>query len=131
MQRKKALIVDDDDLMRSMLQQMMAMADIDSVEAENGRAALAAFENERFDIVITDILMPDTEGLETITRMTQLRPDVPIIAISGGAKINPESYLDMAREFGACHVFKKPFDRGSFMAAVTGCLEKNRGGPVQ
>ena len=62
------------------------------------------------DLVITDLIMPEQEGLETITSLKKEYPGIKIIAISGGGRIGPEAYLPAAQELGADRVFSKPFD---------------------
>ena len=76
------------------------------------------FRKEPVDMVITDIIMPDKEGLEIILEMKKTHPDLKIIAISGGGRISPESYLECARHFGASRVFQKPFKQKELISAV-------------
>ena len=75
------------------------------------------------DLVITDLIMPEQEGLETISTLRKEFPMVKIVAISGGGRIGPEAYLPAARELGANLVFSKPFDVKEFVAAIRGLLE--------
>ena len=117
------LIIDDDATMRDVLFEMMDLEGYTAMVAENGLAAQKLIEINHFDCIITDIVMPEKEGLETILYITKNRPDTPIIAISGGARIKPESYLDMALQFGARFAFEKPFVRKDLIAAVKKCLE--------
>ena len=80
------------------------------------------YRNEQPDLVVTDIVMPEKEGIETIMELRALDPDVRIIAISGGGRINPEDYLSWAQKFGVQHTFTKPVDRDSLLAAVDSLL---------
>jgi len=86
--------------------------------AATGRAALAAFSTSGFDLVITDIIMPDMEGLETIRELRKLKSDIAIIAISGGGRISPEQYLITARLMGVQKTLPKPFSFTTLNQAV-------------
>jgi CheY-like chemotaxis protein len=82
-----------------------------SVEtARNGREGLRKFRTNAPDLVLTDIIMPEVEGIETIIAMRQLRPDAKIVAMSGGGPMNRESLLDMTLKLGATDSLAKPFD---------------------
>lgn len=118
----RVLVIDDDDTMREMLVQMMEREGIESVSAEDGHKGLRLLQREEIELVITDIVMPRKEGLETIMNVRKKYPEIPIIAVSGGGKIGAESYLPMAREFGARFVFAKPLIRKEFVAAIKECL---------
>ena len=76
------------------------------------------------DLIVTDIIMPDKEGLESIMDYKQLNPEVKIIAISGGARIGPHTYLKMAEKFGAKKVFSKPFRNKELLDAVEELLSE-------
>ena len=86
----------------------MEWAGYEVIEAADGREGLLKFRKQGADLVITDLIMPEQEGLETITLMKKERPDLNIIAISGGGRIGPEAYLPAAQELGAARVFSKP-----------------------
>jgi two-component system chemotaxis response regulator CheY len=78
--------------------------------ARNGREGLKMFRANAPDLVLTDIIMPEVEGIETIIAMRQLRPDTKIVAMSGGGPMNRESLLDMTVKLGATESLAKPFD---------------------
>ena len=78
--------------------------------ARNGREGLKKFRANAPDLVLTDIIMPEVEGIETIIAMRQLRPDAKIVAMSGGGPMNRESLLDMTVKLGATDSLAKPFD---------------------
>ena len=77
------------------------------------------------DLVITDLIMPEQEGLETISRLKKEYTGIKIIAISGGGRIGPEAYLPAALELGADKVFSKPFDVQEVVASVHELLENS------
>ena len=104
------LVIDDDEQMRALLRQVMEWAGYEVIEADNGRTGLASQRKHHADLVITDLIMPEQEGLETITTLKKEFPQLKIVAISGGGRIGPEAYLPTAQELGAHRVFSKPFD---------------------
>ena len=117
------LIIDDDDIMRDMLLQMMEMGGVSAKGAENGEIAMKLVEKETFRLIITDIVMPEKEGLEVIMFLKKKVADLPVIAVSGGGRVNPDTYLNLSLKFGARYAFEKPFDREQFMNAVKSCLK--------
>lgn len=114
----KILVIDDDRQVRQMIMLTLQRDGFTVFEAEDGNQAMEMYRRERFDLVITDIVMPGKEGIETIMEMKGVDPDASIIAISGGGRINPEDYLTWARRFGVDRTFTKPVDRAELLAAV-------------
>lgn len=105
---KRALVIDDEALSRKCLRDMLELDGFEVSEAENGLDGLNLFEATDFDIVITDIIMPVKEGIETIRAMLAMKPAANIIAITGGGRVPAEDFLSMALKFGAKHVLAKP-----------------------
>ena len=118
----KVLIIDDENMVRMVLKQSLEKAGHDVVEAADGAKGIKALAEWDIDLVITDIVMPEKEGIETISHIRAENPDLPIIAISGGGRVGPENYLNAANKLGANHVFAKPFDRQELLATVAECL---------
>ena len=87
-------------------------------EAGDGREGLSLFRKQNFDLVITDLIMPEMEGMETIRALRTLSPHLPIVAISGGGRGSSENYLHLAQHFGANLIFAKPFELDVLCAAV-------------
>jgi DNA-binding NtrC family response regulator len=114
----KILVIDDEPYILLMLKKMLERAGYLVELANNGRDGMELFKKEAADLVITDIIMPDKEGLELILEMKKNRPELKIIAMSGGGRISPESYLECARHFGAERVFQKPFKQKELVSAV-------------
>ena len=106
----RILIIDDDEQIRVLLRQDMVWAGFDVAVAENGRIAMRIQKQQPADLVITDLIMPEQEGLETISSLKKEYKGIKIIAISGGGRIGPEAYLPAAKELGADRIFSKPFD---------------------
>ncbi|MCF6186498.1 MAG: response regulator [Desulfobulbaceae bacterium] len=119
----RILVIDDDEQMRVLLRQVMEWIGYTVIDAENGRKGMQKQREEPVDLVITDLIMPEQEGLETITSLKREFPEVKIVAISGGGRIGPEAYLPAALELGADLVFSKPFDVKEFVTAVRELLD--------
>jgi DNA-binding response OmpR family regulator len=114
----RILVIDDDDSVRTMLRLTLAHFGHTVIEARNGREGLDLFRRAGADLVITDIVMPDTEGLEVVMDLRRNHPAVKIIAISGGGRGSAVDYLHMAKRMGAATVLAKPFTNDVLMAAV-------------
>ncbi|RMF72412.1 MAG: response regulator [Acidobacteria bacterium] len=115
---KTILVIEDDEQTRGMLAEMMRRAGYDVLEAPDGRVGVELFRSRRVDLVITDILMPEKDGLETIRDLKRESPDVRIIAISGGGRTGLLDFLPVARRLGASRTFAKPTDRRELLSAV-------------
>lgn len=119
----KICIVEDDAQIRVMLKETLELEGFAIVEAANGNEALRVLDAEAVDLVITDILMPEKEGLGLITELRKLHPGLAIFAISGGAPhMQAAGNLELATLFGACQAFHKPIDLDELIAAVRECV---------
>jgi len=92
------------------------------IGAENGLVALHLLKKTSVDLVITDIFMPHMDGIETITEIKSLYPEIKIITISGGGSVDGVDYLDLAAMMGADCTFLKPFDQKDLLSAVAELL---------
>ncbi len=109
MTERRVLIIDDDiELLRQMVMAFRSRA-FEVVAAPDGQAGLAQFAKSPTDLVVTDIIMPNREGIETIVALKKRRPSVKVIAISGGYRVGPEDFLNLAGHVGADGVLAKPF----------------------
>lgn len=117
------MIVDDDPMIREMLTQAFINENYDVIDAPDGKTALKKFRTENVDVVITDIIMPDMEGIETIRELRKIKPDAKIIAFSGGGSISPEGYLKIASSMGAQYTFQKPISIKELSEAVKDLLD--------
>ncbi len=115
---KKILIIEDDRFVQSMLRQTIERAGYQVETADNGSIGLDLYASQAFDAVITDLIMPDTEGIETICKMKKMNAGVKVIAISGGGRNRAEDYLFLAKKLGACYTFSKPVDRKQLLSAL-------------
>ena len=118
----KILIIDDEKLARVTMRKILERAGYEIVEAATGLDGLKAFRAGSFDLVITDIIMPDMEGIETITQLQHLAPDVKIIAASGGGRTRNLDFLKLAQDHGALRALEKPFSNDDLLATVRDVL---------
>ncbi len=116
------LVVDDEELVRATLREMLEQAGHEVFEAANGVEALKSFDDRAVDLVITDIIMPEKEGIETILDLRKRAPELKIVAISGGGRSANFDFLKMASMLGACEVLAKPFRRTQVLDAVREAL---------
>ena len=117
------LVIDDDPQIGRLLEKVLSRAGHEVVIALNGREGLQLFREGTFDLLITDLIMPEKEGLETIMELRRDYPDSNIIAMSGGGRIGPENYLSMAKKLGVHRTFTKPLLRMELLQAVKEVLE--------
>ena len=114
----RILVIDDEPNILMMLKRMLERAGFEVDIAVNGEEGLQLFRKFPADLIITDIVMPEKEGLETIRELKKSHPDLKIIAISGGGRIDSREYLESARLFGASKIFQKPFRQKEMVSAV-------------
>lgn len=120
----RILVIDDDDQILRTLHQVLELEGHEVVNASNGKEGIKLFKENCADLIITDIVMPEKEGLETIVELRRDFPDVKILAISGGGQVAPESYLTLAKHLGALRTLPKPFERDQLLAAVNAMMEQ-------
>lgn len=120
------LVVDDDRLVGQMLLAHLESDSHQVVVAHHGGEGLAELKSRSFDLVISDILMPQVEGIEFIREIRKRGYDMPILAVTGGglhqlANVNVD-YLALSIKFGATAILRKPFTRNELLAKVDACL---------
>ena len=120
---KKVLIIDDDMRARTTMTIILKRAGFEIVTAENGAKGLACLRDEVPDLIITDIIMPEKEGIETIREILAERPGTKILAVSGGGRVGAGNTLHMAKALGATEVLAKPFGPDELIGCVARCLE--------
>ncbi|MCK4879051.1 MAG: response regulator [Bacteroidales bacterium] len=119
---QRILIIEDDHHILLMVKKMLEREGFEIKLASNGNEGLEIFKKIPVDLVITDIIMPEKEGLETIREMKRVRSDLKIIAMSGGGKISADNYLQTAKVFGATKILEKPFTQKQLVSAVRDTL---------
>jgi CheY-like chemotaxis protein len=115
------LVIDDDADVRSLVTDILDAAGYETREASNGESGMALCRARHPRLVITDIVMPEKEGLELIRELSREMPDVPILAMTGAA--NPGVYLRAAGLFGAVALLSKPFEPDELLHAVETALQ--------
>ncbi len=119
---KRILLIDDDDLSRGAIHKMLERAGYVVYSTVDGRGALDQYRSDPTDLVITDLIMPDIDGLEIIQELRRISPSARVLAISGGGRVEAEEYLSVARKFGAVEVLQKPFTGQRLKQAVEAAL---------
>ena len=114
----KILVVDDDSLIRQALRAALEPAGHEVIEAANGREGVDFYRGLHADLLITNIVMPEMDGLEEIRELERTNPGLKIIVISGYDLHEKNGYLELARDLGAQRTFTKPFDVDEVKAAV-------------
>lgn len=123
------LIIDDNALVRDMAKEALARAGYGVEIAADGRDGLQIMATRRVDLVVTDLVMPEKEGLETIQLLRQITRSLPILAISGASKTGRADLLDLARRMGATEVLPKPFEPGELVTRVGALLSARLDSP--
>ena len=129
----KIIVIDDEPSILLMLKKMLEKAGHEVDIALNGSDGFELFEKFKPDLIITDIIMPQKDGLEVVLELRRKHPDLKIIAISGGGRIHPEGYLPSAKHFGANMIFQKPLVQKEFLQAVSSLLNETdtKNNPLQ
>jgi CheY-like chemotaxis protein len=115
---KRILVIDDEEPVRMIVREMLIIEGYEVVVAGNGKVGLQLFRSDPTDLIITDIFMPEMEGLETIRELHREYPGVKIIAMSGGGESGMLSFLSYAKRFGALRALRKPFSREELLTNV-------------
>lgn len=110
----KILLIDDDTLLRGQIHEGLAQAGYDVADATSGEEGLKLFPELRPDLVITDIVMDNGEGIEAIMNLRKLAAEIPIIAISGNIL-----YLHHSKQLGATDILEKPFRMAHLLDMIT------------
>ncbi len=125
------LVIDDENGVREVISESLKVCGYQVMQAENGRAALALIgQGRKPDVVITDLIMPEQDGMETILSIRQKFPDVRLVAISGGGRRNSVDFLMLAEDLGADIALPKPLDMDE-LERVVGELAGSASGGVR
>jgi len=117
------LIIDDEPQIRSMLKLMLERDGYDVAEAPDGIEGIRIYRQNPADLIITDLIMPNKDGIGVIIDLKKEFPNVKIIAMSGGGLNKPEGYLKGAKKLGAACTLTKPIDRGEMLRAIKDVLK--------
>jgi|SRR5882724_10750867 len=120
------LVVDDEEDVREVLRGILEGADYRVTTAEDGKEASKLLAAETFSLVLTDLLMPDRDGIEVVGELRKKYPDIPVVVMSGGGRMRHVEYLKMAKSFGAHAALEKPFKSELLLATIGGLLAKKK-----
>jgi CheY-like chemotaxis protein len=120
------LLVEDDKELREMLKMSLLRKGFTVQEAENGKEAISHFKPSITDLVVTDLIMPEEDGIKVVIRLRELKPTIKIIAISGGGKVGPGSYLNLAKALGADAIYSKPFSIKDLIVKIEQLLDNEQ-----
>ena len=123
MAAKHILVVDDDDMMRSFILELLSINDFKVTEASNGKEGLKEFRANTPDLVLTDIIMPEMEGISFIRELRSYNKDIPIIAMTGNVHGRMEEYLDISSKLGADEILRKPIKAKEFLETIEKLLK--------
>ena len=124
----KVLVVDDDDLVRPTVSAMLREIDLEVSETSSGKNALALLSLNTFDLIVTDLFMPDFDGIELILRIRDLTSDTPIVLMTGGGRLFPpgsdglDNLTTSAEYLGASYIIYKPFRKRELSELVMKAL---------
>jgi CheY-like chemotaxis protein len=118
----RILLIEDNQAQREILRQILEKMGHSVIEASDGDDGLSRFARGGADLVLTDLIMPGKEGLETIQEFRRTYPTVKIIAMSGGARVGAHDYLKVAQQFGAIRILAKPFSSSELADAIATAL---------
>ncbi len=120
----RVLIADDNPDLLAVTSEILSQQQHVVVTVSNGAEAIDELARQDFDVFITDVLMPDKEGIETIMEVRQSHPALPIIAMSGGGHVGPIDYLSMARAAGAHAALTKPVKPAELLYLIAKVLRR-------
>ena len=121
---KNILLVDDEESIRKMVRAVLGEEEYAFTEASNGVEALEIMETQSFDLILTDVIMPDCDGIELVMSVRKKLPDIKVIVMSGGGRVRADHYLNLAEKLGAARVFEKPFNTAELRETVSELLSE-------
>ena len=123
---ERVLVIDDEPQIRSMLRLMLERAGYEVEEAPDGMEGIRIYRENPVDLIISDLIMPNKDGIGMMIELKKEFPDIKIIAMSGGGLNKPEGYLEGAKKLGANWTLKKPIDREELLQAVKHTLRDSQ-----
>ncbi|MBI3850786.1 MAG: response regulator [Verrucomicrobia bacterium] len=114
----RILVVDDDDTFRDTLEVVLKRAGHEVLTARDGKEAVNVYRQQPADLVLTDLIMPNQEGVETIVELRRDYPGIKIIAMSGGGRVDAKEHLAIAEQCGARRTLTKPFTLDQILTAI-------------
>jgi CheY-like chemotaxis protein len=123
---ERVLVIDDESQIRSMLRLMLERAGYEVEEAPDGMEGIRIYRENPVDLVISDLIMPNKDGIGMMIELKKEFPDIKIIAMSGGGLNKPDGYLEGAKKLGANWTLTKPIDREELLRAVKSTLRESQ-----
>jgi CheY-like chemotaxis protein len=118
------LLVEDEELLRAGVQEMLELQGYEVVTAQNGRSALACISEHPVDLIITDLVMPQMDGIDFVEQLRKINPDVPVIVVSGSTRNIMQRYgIDTIQVPGANASIPKPFKGADLLAQIQHLLQ--------
>ena len=121
----RIILIEDSNYLRGILKKTLEYEGHEVFEAQDGKAGERLYREEHAELVITDIVMPNKDGIETIIELRRDFPGIKILAISGGGRLKSECYLDMAKSLGAHDTLGKPFKQKDLLESVRKLLKQH------
>ena len=121
------LLLEDNAPYRALITEMLTLAGFEVHAAPDGRRVVEILAETRIDLVITDLVMPERDGIETLTALRYSHPRLPVIAISGDVPLNTHLYLTIAEKLGASRVLAKPFKMDALVTAAREAIASSNG----
>jgi len=118
----KILLVEDDRVTRLKLKRWLLELNCEVIEASNGNEGIDVYNDQRPDLVITDIIMPEKDGIQMLLELQREYSDINMFFISGVGEKEPGEYLPQVQDIGVLRTFAKPIDKGELLAAVVECF---------
>lgn len=122
--QKTILIIDDEEQIRAVLRLILEKKGYHVLEASDGGKGIKCCRSNQVDLVITDIFMPDKEGIETIIELKRDFPKMKIFAMSGGGSVGPDTFLKISSQLGVIKTFTKPIDRKALLNEIEAIFSK-------
>jgi CheY-like chemotaxis protein len=123
---ERVLVIDDEPQIRSMLRLMLERAGYEVEEAPDGMEGIRIYRENPVDLIVSDLIMPNKDGIGMMIELKKEFPDIKIIAMSGGGLNKPEGYLEGAKKLGANWTLTKPIDREELLHAVKYTLKDDQ-----
>lgn len=123
MSSKTILIIEDDMQLQGFVSELLESKGYEVVLADNGNQGIEAVEAHEPDLILTDLLMPEKDGVRVITEVKTKYPQIPIIAMSGGQSVFSPVFLEAASTLGATKTLNKPFRNEELLETIANCFE--------